>query len=93
MPTSPSKGVTAHRPYTGGDWHPSTAWHTQFEDVNNDGLVDLFIAKGNVAKMPDFAAKDPNNLLVQQPDGKFVEAGDKAGIASDGDVARGARSG
>ena len=60
-----AKGVTAHRPYTGGDWRPSTAWHAQFEDVNNDGLVDLFVAKGNVAKMPDFAAKDPNNLLLQ----------------------------
>jgi len=77
-----ARGATAHRPYTGGDWHPSTAWHTQFEDVNNDGLVDLFIAKGNVAEMPDFAAKDPNNLLLQQRDGKFQEAGDKAGIAS-----------
>ena len=77
-----ARGATAHRPYTGGDWHPSTAWHTQFEDVNNDGLADLFIAKGNVAEMPDFAAKDPNNLLLQQPDGKFQEAGDKAGVAS-----------
>ncbi len=77
-----AKGVTAHRPYTGGDWHPSTAWHAQFEDVNNDGLVDLFVAKGNVAEMPDFAAKDPNNLLLQGADGKFVEAGDKAGVAS-----------
>jgi hypothetical protein len=79
-----AKGVTAHRPYTGGDIHPSTAWHTQFEDVNNDGLVDLFVAKGNVAKMPDFAIKDPNNLLLQGSDGKFHEAGDKAGIASFG---------
>ena len=59
-----ARGVTAHRPYTGGDLRPSTAWHTQFEDVNNDGLVDLFIAKGNVAKMPDFAAKDPNLSLI-----------------------------
>ncbi len=84
-----ARGATAHRPYTGGDWHPSTAWHTQFEDVNNDGLADLFIAKGNVAEMPDFAAKDPNNLLLQQPDGKFQEAGDKAGVASMA-IARGA---
>ena len=76
-----AKGVTAQRPYTGGDVHPSTAWHAQFEDVNNDGLVDLFIAKGNVAKMPDFAMKDPNNLLLQSSDGKFREAGDAAGIA------------
>ena len=77
-----AKGVTAHRPYTGGDWHPSTAWHTEFQDVNNDGRVDLFIAKGNVAEMPDFAAKDPNNLLVQNEKGNFVEMGDKAGVDS-----------
>ena len=77
-----AKGVTAHRPYTGGDLRPSTAWHAQFEDVNNDGLVDLFIAKGNVAKMPDFAAKDPNNLLLQGADGKFIESGEAAGVAS-----------
>jgi enediyne biosynthesis protein E4 len=77
-----AKGVTAHRPYTGSDLRPSTAWHTQFEDVNNDGLVDLFIAKGNVAKMPDFAAKDPNNLLLQGVDGKFTESGEAAGVAS-----------
>jgi hypothetical protein len=76
------KGVTAHRPYTGDDLKPSTGWHTQFEDVNNDGLVDLFIAKGNVSEMPDFAMKDPNNLLMQLPDGKFTEVGDKAGVAS-----------
>lgn len=84
-----SKGVTAHRPYTGTDLRPSTAWHAQFEDVNNDGLVDLFVAKGNVAKMPDFAAKDPNNLLLQSGDGKFHETGEAAGIASTA-ISRGA---
>lgn len=77
-----AKGVTAHRPYVGEDIKPSTAWHTQFEDANNDGLVDLFIAKGNVWEMPDFAMKDPNDLLLQMPDGKFIEVGDKAGVAS-----------
>ncbi len=77
-----AKGVTAHRPYFGKDLRPSTGWHAQFEDVNNDGLVDLFIAKGNVAKMPDFAMKDPNNLLVQTAVGKFQEAGEAAGVAS-----------
>ena len=41
-----------------------------------------FIAKGNVDRMPDFAERDPNNLLVQLPDGKFAEMGDKAGVAS-----------
>jgi enediyne biosynthesis protein E4 len=76
------RGVTAHRPYVGGDVHPSTAWHSQFEDVNHDGLVDLFIVKGNVSTMPDFATLDPNNLLLQQADGRFVEVGQSAGIAS-----------
>jgi hypothetical protein len=31
--------------------------------------------------MPDFAAFDPNNLLLQQFNGKFAEAGEQAGIA------------
>ncbi|WP_246737400.1 CRTAC1 family protein [Nordella sp. HKS 07] len=57
--------------------------------MNNDGLVDLFVTKGNVASMPDFAARDPNNLLLQSADGKFHEVGVPAGIASFA-VARGA---
>ena len=82
MDTAYKRGITAHRPYVGGDIHPSTAWHAQFADANNDGFADLFIAKGNVSTMPDFATLDPNNLLLQQPDGKFVEVGRAAGIAS-----------
>lgn len=74
--------ATAHRPYFGGDAHISTAWHAQFEDVNNDSLIDLFVAKGNVGFMRDAAAKDPNNLMLGQPDGTFLEVGDKAGVAS-----------
>jgi enediyne biosynthesis protein E4 len=77
-----AKGITAHRPYTGTDLSPSTAWHAQFDDVNNDGLVDLFIAKGNVSEMPDFAQADPNNLLLQRADGTFEEVGDRAGVGS-----------
>jgi len=76
------RGATAHRPYVGGDVHPSTAWHAQFADVNHDSLADLFIVKGNVSTMPDFATLDPNNLLLQQTDGRFFEAGQSAGIAS-----------
>ncbi|WP_127520980.1 CRTAC1 family protein [Mesorhizobium sp. Z1-4] len=84
-----AKGVTAHRPYAGENVKPSTAWHAQFEDMNNDGLADLFIAKGNVAAMPDFAMEDPNNLLLQKTDGSFAEAGDRAGIGSTA-ISRGA---
>ncbi len=76
------RGITAHRPYVGGDIHPSTAWHAQFADVNNDGLSDLFIVKGNVSAMPDFAILDPNNLLLGEADGHFTEAGQQAGVAS-----------
>ena len=76
------RGVTAHRPYVGDATFPSTGWHAQFEDVNNDSRMDLFVAKGNVAKMPDFAMDDPNNLLLGKLDGMFLEVGDKAGVAS-----------
>ncbi|WP_246476181.1 CRTAC1 family protein [Roseibium litorale] len=75
------KGVTAHRPYTGTDLRPSTGWHSEFQDVNNDSLWDLYIAKGNVEAMPDFAAYDPDNLLLGQWDNTFVETGDQSGIA------------
>jgi hypothetical protein len=73
-------GVTAHRPHTGGDTLPSTAWHPEFEDVNNDGLVDLFVSKGNVEAQLDHAMRDPSNLLIGQPDGTFVEGAEAAGI-------------
>jgi len=75
------KGTTAHRPYQGDNSKPSTGWHTQFADFNNDGLLDLFIAKGNVERMPGFAAIDPDNLLLGSTDGRFVERGGQAGIA------------
>ena len=75
-------GVTAPRPYAGGDVLPSTAWHAEFQDVNNDGSVDLFVTKGNVEAMPDFAAKDPSNLLLGNADGTFTESGEAAGIVS-----------
>ena len=74
-------GATAHRPYTGGDIKPSTGWHSEFADFNNDGRLDLFIAKGNVERMPDFAAFDPDNLLLGRASGKFTEVGEHAGIA------------
>ena len=74
-------GATAHIPYTGGDKRPSTAWHAEFADFNNAGLLDIFVSKGNLEQMPDFAAYDPSNLLIGQWNGKFAEAGDEAGIA------------
>jgi hypothetical protein len=76
-------GVTAHRPFAGEDVLPSTAWHPEFQDVNNDGEIDLFITKGNVEAEPGYALADPNNLLLGRPDGTFVEAAQDAGILDD----------
>ena len=76
------RGVTAHRPFTGGDVLPSTAWHAEFADVNNDGFLDLFVAKGNVEAQEGYAVRDPSNLLLGQPDGSFVEGAEDAGIVS-----------
>jgi enediyne biosynthesis protein E4 len=83
------RGVTAHRPHVGSNVRPSTAWHPSFQDVNNDGYLDLHITKGNVEAMPEFAEDDPSNLLFGQPDGTFVERSEQAGVVSLG-RARGA---
>lgn len=74
-------GATAHRPYVGDDLKPSTGWHSQFVDFNNDTHKDLYIAKGNVEAMTDFASYDPDNMLLGGLDNKFTEKGDEAGIA------------
>ena len=74
------RGVNAAAPYTGGDVLPSTAWHPEFDDVNNDGFIDLFVSKGNVSEQPDHAQQDPSNLFLGQPDGTFVEGAQDAGI-------------
>jgi hypothetical protein len=77
-----SMGVTATRPYVGDTTLASTAWHPEFQDLNNDGLIDLFVSKGNVDAQPDYAANDPSRLLLGQPDSTFTEVGTQAGIDS-----------
>ncbi len=78
-------GTYAHRPHIGDDGRPSTGWHAQFGDINNDTRTDLFIAKGNVDQMPGNAMEDPNNLLIQNENGTFEEFAADAGVA---DIAR-----
>lgn len=73
-------GATAQRPFAGGDVLPSTAWHPEFDDVNNDGVMDLLITKGNVEAQPDHAMRDPSNLLIGAEDGTFAEGAEAAGI-------------
>ena len=75
-------GVEATRPSTGGDPLPSTSWHPEFADVNDDGFIDLFVSKGNIDQQADYATKDPSDLFIGQPDDTFVQAADAAGILS-----------
>ncbi len=78
-----ARGATAHRPTSGPDQaRPSTGWHAAFADVNNDGYDDLFIVKGNVAEMAEFAQHDPNVLLLGAADGRFTDVALAAGVAS-----------
>lgn len=76
------RGATAHRPFVGDEALPSTAWHAEFEDVNNDTFMDLYIAKGNVEAQTGYAARDPSNLLMGTPDGTFTEGAIAAGLVN-----------
>ncbi len=82
-------GVTSARPGAGGDILPSTSWHPEFQDVNNDGFIDLLITKGNPSVVPEYASRDPSALFLGQPDGTFVDSAEAAGIV-DYDRGRGA---
>ncbi len=82
-------GTTAHRPFMGDATYPSTAWHPELADVNNDAVLDLYLSKGNVDSQGDHAADDPSNLLLGRSDGTFVESARDAGVVSLG-LGRGA---
>ena len=74
-------GSFAQRPHAGDDGRPSTGWHAEWADVDDDGDADLFVAKGNVDQMPDMAMRDPNNLLLNEG-GRFREVSVAAGVAT-----------
>ena len=74
------RGATAHRPVSGDTSKASTAWHPEWDDVNNDGRMDLFVTKGNVDAQAEYAAVDPSTLLIAGPDGMFAELAEAAGV-------------
>src|SRR5690606_13005337 len=75
-------GTYAQRPLIGDDGRPCTGWHAVFADVGNDARMDIVSAKRNVDQMPANANQVPNYLLMQKPNGSFVERADVAGIAT-----------
>jgi enediyne biosynthesis protein E4 len=75
-------GVLGTRPVNGGDPLQSTAWHPEFADLNNDGVIDLYVSKGNIDRVPDSASRDPSNLYLGNGDGTFTERAAEAGIVT-----------
>lgn len=78
------RGISATTPSIGKPINPSTSWHPEFEDVNNDGRIDLFVSKGNIDADPTSAMKDPNELFLGLPDGSFRRAEKRAQIMNTG---------
>ena len=76
------QGISATTPSIGRPIDPSTSWHPEFDDVNNDGHLDLYVSKGNVDEAADSAIEDPNELFLRRADGTFVRAAKQAGILS-----------
>jgi hypothetical protein len=76
------RGIAATTPWIGKPIYPSTSWHPEFDDVNNDGRLDLYVSKGNVDAIPDNAAEDPDELFLGLADGTFRRAADRAGIGT-----------
>ncbi len=79
---APHHGISVTTPSIGRPIDPSTSWHPEFDDVNNDGRLDLYVSKGNVDEAAGSALEDPNELLLRRTDGTFERAAKKAGILS-----------
>ena len=82
---------TRDRPFVGGDPLPSTAWHPEFQDVNNDGFMDLFVTKGNVNADPRLRDARPEQP-VPRPARRHVRRGLRRGRHRLFDRGRGRRA-
>jgi len=62
----------------------ATGWGTFFFDSDNDGLLDLFIANGEIPSALFIAnsLQDPDKLFMNNGDGTFTDGTDAAGLGS-----------
>lgn len=58
----------------------STSWTGLFFDVENDADLDLLVAKGFLESLEISERKEPNQLLLQEKDGTFVNVSSGSGI-------------
>lgn len=77
----------------GGVTAPLFQWAAEFLDYDNDGRLDIYIASGhlqdNVALFSDESYAQPDQLLRNLGDGRFVDAAVETGLAaSTTDVSR-----
>lgn len=61
-----------------------TCWGTGFQDLDNDGLPDIFIVSGSVypeveKKLPSYPDKTPRLIFRNLGNGRFEELSDQAG--------------
>lgn len=70
---------SAARSYVAGIAH-NYACGVATADINNDGLLDVFVAKGAYRKGPDCA----NSLYVNNGDGTYRDIAKEAGVADEG---------
>ena len=71
--TSPhDRGVSVDaRRAIGEPIYPSTSWHPEFDDVNNDGRSTSTSPRATSTPSPTTPREDPNELFLGLPDGTF----------------------
>lgn len=66
-----------------GDRDQISSWGLEFADLDNDGLEDVLVPYGPVELLDGDAhvvSAQPDDLMLQQPDGRFVSAGAAWGL-------------
>ncbi|MEO1261230.1 MAG: FG-GAP-like repeat-containing protein [Bacteroidota bacterium] len=68
----------------------TTGWGTAFFDVDNDALLDLYVANGRMSAIAAWATaiQDPDKLYMNNGDKTFTDVSEEAGVA-DTDYNRG----